>query len=81
MAEALKLHIEHEETLHKSHTQLEMTNRQLVAEKELNQKLVKEKIKQNSRHRKQIKEQQVNISCPLCIVRLFVFNNKTKWSY
>ncbi len=60
MADALKIHIEHEEELQKSQTKLEMTNRQLVAEKELNQKLVKDKIKQNSKHKKQIKDLQVN---------------------
>jgi len=59
MADALKIHIQHEEALEKSQTKLEMTNRQLVAEKELNQKLVKDKIKQSSRHKKQIKDLQV----------------------
>ena len=60
MANALTLHMEHEEALQKSTGQLEMSNRQLVAEKELNQHLVKEKIGQARRHKKQIKELQVS---------------------
>ena len=52
MANALTLHMEHEEALQKSTGQLEMSNRQLVAEKELNQHLVKEKIGQARRHKK-----------------------------
>jgi hypothetical protein len=59
MAEALSLHMESEETLKKSKTQLEMSNRQLVAEKELNQQLVQEKVAQARMHKKQIKELQV----------------------
>ena len=59
MAHAVQLHMKHEETLQKSHSQLEMSNRQLVAEKELNQEMVKEKIGQARRQKKLIKEQQV----------------------
>ena len=59
MAEALSLHMENEEILKKSKNQLEMSNRQLVAEKELNQQLVQEKVAQARLHKKQIKELQV----------------------
>lgn len=59
MAEALSLHMEHEATLRKDKEQLEMANRQLVAEKELNQQMVKEKIAQARHHKKLIKELQV----------------------
>lgn len=59
LSEALSLHIKHEETLEKSQAKLEITNRQLVAEKELNQELVKEKIKQSAKHKKLIKQLQV----------------------
>lgn len=59
MANALTLHMEHEAALQKSTGQLEMSNRQLVAEKELNQQLVKEKIGQARKQKKLIKELQV----------------------
>lgn len=59
MADALTLHMEHEETLQKSTGQLEMSNRQLVAEKELTQQLVKEKIRQSRKQKKQMKELEV----------------------
>ena len=59
MAEALSLHMEHEESLQKSKGQLEMANRQLVAEKELNQQLVQDKIRQARQHKKLIKDLQV----------------------
>ena len=60
MAEALSLHMENEEILKKSKNQLEMSNRQLVAEKELNQQLVQEKVAQARQNKKLIKELQVN---------------------
>ncbi len=60
MANALTLHMEHEEALQKSTEQLEMSNRQLVAEKELNQQLVKEKISQARKQKKLIKELEVS---------------------
>lgn len=60
MANALTMHMEHEEALQKSTGQLEMSNRQLVAEKELNQQLVKEKIGQSRKQKKLIKELQVS---------------------
>ena len=60
MANALTLHMEHEAALEKSTGQLEMSNRQLVAEKELNQQLVKEKIGQARKQKKLIKELQVS---------------------
>ena len=69
MAEALSLHMENEEILKKSKNQLEMSNRQLVAEKELNQQLVQEKVAQARLHKKQIKELQVK-SHPLYIPTL-----------
>ena len=59
MAEALGLHMEHEESLQKSKGQLEMANRQLMAEKELNQQLVQDKISQARQHKKLIKDLQV----------------------
>jgi len=59
MAEALSFHMEHEASLRKTTEQLEMANRQLVAEKELNQQLVKEKIAQARQHKKLIRELQV----------------------
>lgn len=59
MAEALSLHMEHEATLRKGKEQLEMANRQLVAEKELHQQMVKEKIAQARHHKKLIRELQV----------------------
>ena len=59
MAEALSLHMEHEATLRKGEEQLEMANRQLVAEKELHQQMVKEKIAQARHHKKLIRELQV----------------------
>ena len=62
MAEALSLHMENEEILKKSKNQLEMSNRQLVAEKELNQQLVQEKVAQARLHKKQIKELQVKMN-------------------
>ena len=62
MANALTLHMEHEETLQKATGQLEMSNRQLVAEKELNQQLVKEKIGQARKQKKLIKDLQVSPS-------------------
>ena len=61
MAEALSLHMENEEILKKSKDQLEMSNRQLVAEKELNQQLVQEKVAQARQHKKLIKELQVSL--------------------
>ena len=67
MAEALTLHMEHEEALQKSKDQLEMANRQLMAEKELNQQLVQDKISQARSHKKLIKELQVQ---PVCIVHV-----------
>ena len=66
MSEALSLHMENEEILKKSKNQLEMSNRQLVAEKELNQQLVQEKVAQARLNKKQIKELQVK-SHPLYI--------------
>ena len=60
MASALALHMEHEESLQKSTGKLEMSNRQLVAEKELNQQLVKDKIGQARKQKKLIKELKVN---------------------
>ena len=65
MAEALSLHMENEEILKKSKDQLEMSNRQLVAEKELNQQLVQEKVAQARQHKKLIKELQVSV-CSQC---------------
>ena len=62
MAKALTMHMEHEKSLQVSHDKLEMSNRQLVAEKELNQKLVKGKISQARAQKKYIKELQVCIS-------------------
>ena len=59
MAEALTLHMEHEQALQKSKDQLEIANRQLMAEKELNQQLVNDKIGQARTHKKLIKELQV----------------------
>ena len=59
MAEALSLHMDHEATLRKGKEQLEMANRQLVAEKELHQQMVKEKIAQARHHKKLIRELQV----------------------
>jgi len=59
MANALALHFENEEMLKKSTGKLEMSNRQLVAEKELNEQLVKEKISQSRKQKKLIKELQV----------------------
>lgn len=59
MAEALSLHMENEEILKRSKDQLEMSNRQLVAEKELNQQLVQEKVAQARQNKKLIKELQV----------------------
>lgn len=58
MTDALALHMEHEETLQKSTAKLEMSNRQLVAEKELNQRLVKDKISQARKQKRLIKELQ-----------------------
>ncbi len=59
MAEALTLHMEHEVSLQKSNDKLEIANRQLLAEKELNQQLVKDKISEAGYHKKLIKELQV----------------------
>ena len=59
MSEALTLHMENEESLQRSKVKLEMSNRQLNAEKELNQQLVKEKIAQARQHKRLIKELQV----------------------
>lgn len=59
MSEALTLHMEHEESLQKSKDQLEIANRQLMAEKELNQQLVQDKIRQTRQHKKLIKDLQV----------------------
>lgn len=64
MAEALSLHMEHEASLRKTTEQLEMANRQLIAEKELNQQLVKEKIAQSRQHKKLIRELQVGRPSP-----------------
>ena len=59
MKEALSLHMEHEENLRRAGDKMGMANRQLVAEKELNQQLVAEKISQARVQRKAIKELQV----------------------
>ncbi len=65
ITEAIALHMSHETELQKSHDQLEMSNRQLVAEKELNQELVKKKINQAGRNKKLIKELQVSWRKPV----------------
>lgn len=77
MADALTLHMEHEETLQKSTGQLEMSNRQLVAEKELTQQLVKEKIRQSRKQKKQMKELEVRspnyyTSCDMHVMYMYV---------
>ncbi len=59
MTEALTLHMEHETLLQKSNDKLEVANRQLLAEKELNQLLVKDKIQETRHHKKLIKQLQV----------------------
>ena len=59
MAEALSLHMESEEALRRAKDSLEMSNRQLVAEKELNQELVKDKIAQARHQKRTIKDLQV----------------------
>ena len=61
LSKAVTLHIAQEESLQKSQVNLDMTNRQLVAEKELSQALVKEKIKESVKHKKQIKQLQVRM--------------------
>ena len=60
MKEALSMHMEHEEDLQRASDRMGMANRQLVAEKELNQQLVAEKISQARLQRKAIKELQVS---------------------
>lgn len=59
MAQALTLHMEHEVVLQKCNDTLEIANRQLLAEKELNEELVKDKISEARHHKKLIKELQV----------------------
>ena len=61
MAEALTLHMESEESLRLAKERLEMANRQLVAEKELHQQLVAEKISQTRLHKRLIRELQVSV--------------------
>ena len=73
MAEALSLHMENEEILKKSKNQLEMSNRQLVAEKELNQQLVQEKVAQARLNKKQIKELQVKSHPPYMYIPTLAF--------
>ncbi len=70
MAEALTLHTEHEESLQKSKDTLEMANRQLMAEKELNQQLVLDKISQARHHKKMIKELQVYCLMASCVAQI-----------
>ena len=59
MKEALSLHMEHEEDLRRAGEKMGVANRQLVAEKELNQQLVAEKISQARLQRRAIRELQV----------------------
>ena len=59
MTKALSLHLESEESLRRAKERLEISNRQLTAEKELNQRLVKDKIAQARHQKKTIKDLQV----------------------
>lgn len=72
MSKALSLHLESEESLRRAKERLEISNRQLTAEKELNQRLVKDKIAQARHQKKTIKDLQVRFVyafagvCGLC---------------
>lgn len=68
MTKALALHLESEESLRRAKERLEISNRQLTAEKELNQRLVKDKIAQARHQKKTIKDLQVRWKGrPVCL--------------
>jgi len=58
MADALRYHVMEGEDLHKMNTQLSITNKQLLEEKDLNSIIVKEKIMQSKKQNDQIKSLQ-----------------------
>jgi len=54
MADALRYHVMEGEDLHKMNTQLSITNKQLLEEKDLNSIIVKEKIMQSKKQNDQV---------------------------